>query len=86
MRKEGTDTIDQDQDQDHTENTEAEIATPDLLADDMYTSPTQLNIQPNPTQQNLTKQLPLQPTEIQIIIICRNYFRTSNRTSPSPGI
>jgi len=44
-KKEDTaDTIGQDQGQAHTEDTETETATPDRLADDMYTSPTQLII------------------------------------------
>ena len=45
-KKEDTDTIGQDQDQAHTEDTEIETVTPDRLADDMYTSPTQLIISP----------------------------------------
>ena len=45
MRRGDTDTIDPDQDQARTEGTGTETAIQDHLADDMYTSPTQLNIQ-----------------------------------------
>ena len=60
MRREGIDTIDQDQDQGLTEGTEAEIeiAIPDLLADDMYTSPTQLNITTSTVQLSTFTRIP----------------------------
>lgn len=54
MKKEGIGGIDLDLDLDHTEG--IGTATPDRLADDMYTSPTQLNIN-NPTH-NFIQQLP----------------------------
>ena len=68
MRREGIDTIDQDQDQGLTEGTEAEIeiAIPDLLADDMYTSPTQLNITTSTVQLSTFYQ---NPTEQRFLLL-----------------
>ena len=56
MKKEGIDGIDLDLDLDHTEGTGT--ATPDRLADDMYTSPTQLNINNQLPTYSATDNLP----------------------------